>query len=177
MITPVGELSIGQAMPGAAAVGVAGAAGINLALPDIQARLAALLAFTPGEVNFAAQLTLALQTVASIQATIAAGIVPPSISFQLAAVAALVAELEAALVTITAQLTIIADFQALLTNAGMHVYAYSGQVDDFGDELDAEIGAGLPGGSGPTESVDGLVLVTNVGATWTALSQIMQVVP
>jgi hypothetical protein len=177
MITPIGELSIGDAMPGAVAVGVAGAAGIGLALPDLQSRIAALLAFAPVEVDFAAQLTLAQQTVASIQATIAAGITPPSIAEQLAQVAALIADLLASLSSIAAQLTIITDFQALLVNEGLHAYAFSGSVSSFGDELDAEIGAGLPGGAGASEAVDGLVLVTNVGATWSALAQIMQVSP
>jgi hypothetical protein len=177
VITPIGELTIGEAMPGAVAVGVAGVAGINLALPDIQDRLAALLAFSPGEVDFAAQLLLAQQTVTSIQAAITLGISPPSIALQLAEVAALIAALLASIASINVQLAIIADFQALLSGAGVHAYAYAGDVTDFGPELDAEIGAGLPGGGGPTEDVDALVLVTNVGATWTALSQILQVVP
>jgi hypothetical protein len=177
MITPVGELSIGEAVPGAASAAIAGQAGINLALPDLQGRLEALLAFAPAEVNFAAQLTLALQTVAAVQAAIAGGISPPSISAQLAIVAGLIADIQDAMLSIDAQLSIILDFQALLVGAGVHVYAYNGEVQDFGAELDAEIGTGLPGGLGPAEDVDALVLVTNIPATWAAMSQVFQVSP
>lgn len=175
-ITALGELSIGETIPGAAAVGVAGAAGINLALPDIQARLDALLAFSPAAVDFAAQLALAQQIVVSIQAAITAGLTPPSISAQIAAVGALIAELTAAVASIHAQLTIIVDFQALLSAAGIFAYAYDGQVDDLGDELDAEIGGGIGGGS-PTDHCNALVLVTSEGATWTAMGEIFQVTP
>lgn len=176
-VTYVGELSIGEAVPGAAAAGVAGVAGINAALPDIQARIDSLLAFSPAAVDFAAQLALANQIVTSITAAIAGGLTPPSIATQLAEIAALLAALQAAAVSINAQLTIITDFQALLTSAGVHAYAFAGDVEDLGNELDAELAAGLPGGGGPTEDVDALVLVTNVGATWTAMSQIFQVSP
>jgi hypothetical protein len=176
-VTLVGELSIGESIPGAAAVGVAGVAGINAALPDIQARLDALLGFSPTPIDFAAQLTLLNETMVSVNLAIAGGIVPPSIAAQIAEVSAQIAALLAAVVSINAQLGIILDFQALLTNPGVFAYAFAGQVEDLGDELDAELAAGLPGGGGPTESVDALVLITNVGATWTAMSQIFQVTP
>lgn len=176
MITPLGSLSIGDTIPGAVAVGVAGAAGINAALPNITAQLEALAAFSPGAVDFAAQLTLALQTVASIQAGITAGLTPPSISAQIAIIGAQIAALEAAALSINAQLTIITDFQALLSAAGIFAYAYDGDVQDLGDELDAEIGAGIGGGL-PTDHCNALVLVTSAGATWTAMGQIFQVTP
>lgn len=176
MITPLGELAIGGTIPGAAAVGVAGSAGINLALPDIQARLEALLAFSPGAVDFVAQLALANSIVASIQAGISGGLTPPSIAAQIAIIGALIADLTAAVVTINAQLSIILDFQGLLSAAGIFAYAYDGDVQDLGDELDAEIGGGVGGGS-PTDHCNALVLVTSTGATWTAMGQIFQVTP
>ena len=176
MITYLGSLSIGAAVPGAAALAAAGQAGINLALPDIQARLAALVQFTPQPVDFQAQLILAQQIVASIEAAIALGLAPPSIDAQLAIVAALVAELEAAIANVHAQLTIIVDIAALLGTAGVHAYAYSGRADDLGGEFAAELVGGFPGG-GPTDSTNALLLATTSGATWTAMQGVFKTTP
>lgn len=177
MITPVGELTLGETIPGAVAVGVAGAAGINLALPNIQETLDALLAFSPAPVDFNAQLNLALQTVASIQAGISAGLTPPDIAAQIAIIAAQIAALAANVGTINAQLTIITDFQSLLSAAGIFVYAYAGDVGDFGTELQAEIGAGIPPSVDPGDNCNGLVLLTTVPATWAAMSEVFKVSP
>lgn len=175
-VTYVGDISIGQAVPGAAAAAVAGAAGINAALPDILARLAALQNFAPQPVSFAAQLALAQQMVSSIQLSISLGIPVPSIAAQIAAVLALVAELLAAVLSINAQLAIVTDFQVLLGAAGVHVYAYAGQVGSFGGEFSAELAGGVPGG-GPTDASNALVLVTTVPATWAAMAQVFNVSP
>jgi hypothetical protein len=175
-VTYLGSLSIGDALPGAVAVAAAGVAGIGLALPDIQARLAALASFSPLPVDFAAQLALALQMVASVQTSIALGLSPPSIALQIAIIAALVLELEAAIVAISVQLDIVLDFQALLGAAGIHAYAYAGQVQDLGSEMATELAGGVPGGA-PTDASNALVLVTTTPATWTAMGQIFQVTP
>lgn len=161
-VTYVGELSIGAAVPGAVTA-------LNLALPDLQARLASLVAFLPVNVDFAAQLVLAQQIVTSIQASITLGITPPSIAFQIAAVAALIAELEASV-------SAIADFTDLLAAAGLHVYAYAGDTDQLGTEMDTELAGGVPGG-GPTDAANALILITTVGATWTAMGGVFQVSP
>lgn len=173
----VGSLSIGDAVPGAASAAVAGVAGINGALPDITARIAALLAFTPTPVSFSAQLALAQQTVVSIQAAIAGGFSPPDISAQIAAVAAELAALQASALAVQAQLAIVVAFQGLLTSAGVHAYAYNGQAGNLGSEFSAELAGGLPGGSGPTEAINALVLATNIGATWAAMSSVFKVSP
>jgi hypothetical protein len=176
VITYVGELTIGAAVPGAASAAIAGFAGINAALPDILARLAALQAFAPLSVDFTAQLALAQAMVTSVQTGIALGIPVPSIAAQIAAVAALIAELLASVAGIAAQLEIVTDFQALLGAAGVHVYAYAGQTGSLGSELSTELTTGIPGGS-PTDAANALVLVTTVPATWTAMSQVFQVTP
>lgn len=176
MITYVGNLSIGGAVPGAASAAIAGVAGINAALPDILARIAALQAFAPQPVSFVAQLALAQSMVSSVQAGIALGIPVPSIAAQIAAIAALVAELLAAVSAINVQLGIVTDFQALLGAAGLHLYAYAGQTGSLGPELSAALATGIPGGS-PTDSAHALVMVTTVPATWTAMSHVFKVVP
>lgn len=174
--TYVGGMSIGAALPGAATVAASGEAGINAALPDIQARLAALAQFKPQPINLAAQLSLAKNTLAGVEAAIAFGITPPDISAQLAIVAAQIADLEAAIVSINADLQAVIDFIALLAEAGLHVYRYEGQVDDLGGELSTELSGGLPGGS-PTDQCDALVLVTSTSATWDAMTQIFKTAP
>jgi hypothetical protein len=64
----------------------------------------------------------------------------------------------------------------MLGNAGIHAYHYSGQVDDLGSEMATELAGGVPGGA-PTDASNALILVTTVGATWTAMGQIFQVTP
>jgi hypothetical protein len=176
VITYVGGMSVGDAVPGAVDAAAAGAAGINAAIPDIQARLDSLLAFAPVNVDFAAQLSLAQATLASIQAGISLGLPVPSLAAQIAQVAALVAELLAAITSINAQLSIITALQAHFGAAGLHVYAYTGQVGDLSAELYLELEGGVPGGS-PTDAANGLLLLTTVPATWAALAQILKVTP
>jgi hypothetical protein len=170
----LGEFTIGGALPGAQAAAVAGAAGINAALPDILARLAALQAFAPMPVSFSAQLSLANQLVAGIGQSIALGIPEPSIAAQIAAVMALVAELIATVAGIRTQLSIVANFQVLLAAAGVHVFAYAGDAGGLGGELTGALALGLPGeGVGPGQHVDAFVLATSIGATSGALRGIL----
>jgi hypothetical protein len=129
-ITSLGEVSIGAAMPGAVAA-------LNLALPDAQARLDALLAFQPGAISFQANLVLAAQIVAATTAAISAGVTPPSLSAQIAIVLGLLAPLRA-------QIAAIAAFQAQL-GAGVYAYKYDGNTSTFGSELGAALGGHPPG--------------------------------
>jgi hypothetical protein len=169
----LGEFTIGGALPGAQAAAIAGAAGINAALPDILARLAALQAFAPMPVSFSAQLSLANQLVIGIGQSIALGIPEPSIAAQIAAVLALVAELVAAVASINVQLSIVVDFQTLLAAAGVHVYAYAGDAGGLGGALSGALATGLPGGGGAAQHVDAFVLATSVGATASALRGVL----
>lgn len=172
-ITSLGELSVGATVPGAASACAAGDLGINLALPDIEARLSALadvIAHPPLPIDFSAQLTQAVSIVASIQSCITLGITPPDMSAQIAAFTALMAELEASVLSINAQLTVIADLTAALAAVGVELYAFEGPADTFGGELTVAIGVDFA-------PVNGLALVVHDPATWTALSQIMKVSP
>lgn len=175
-VTYLGALTIGDALPGGVAVAAAGYAGINAALPDIQARLDALLAFSPLPVDFAAQLALAQSMVASVQASITLGLAPPSIALQLAIVAALIADIAAAIASISVQLGIVVDFQALMGTAGIHAYAYAGQTQNLGAEMAVELAGGVPAGA-PTDAANALILVTTTPATWTAMGDVFKVTP
>jgi hypothetical protein len=175
-LVPIGELSLSAALPGGAAACAAGQTGINLALPDIQARLAALASFTPSPGNLPALIALAESIIAAIEAAIAAGIIPPSLSAQIAIIAALVADLEAAVLAVNMQLSIVVNLLGLLASAGIFAYAYDGRTDGLGPALTTELAGGLPGGSGG-DHCNAIVLATSVGATWTAMSTWMKVTP
>jgi len=176
-VTYVGNLTIGAALPGADAAAVAGAAGINLALPDILARIAALGAFAPLPIDFASQLLQAQQIVANVQLGISMGLPVPDISAQIALISALISDLLAQVVSINGQLSIITTFQGLLAAAGLHVYAYAGAVNACGGQVTTALASGLPGGGGATAACNGLLLMTEAGATWSAMSSVFKVTP
>lgn len=161
-VSYLGSLTVGAAMPGAVAA-------IDATLPDLQARMAALASFAPSTGSFSANLSLANQIVASIQAAITAGIEPPSIDAQLAAVAALIADLEASL---SFALEIVEAFGV----AGIHAYRYSGQAGNLGTEFQAELSGGFPGGTA-TDATNGILLATTVPAAFAALAKILKVTP
>lgn len=173
-VTYLGSLTTGAAIPGAATLAAAGTAGINLALPDIQARLAGLLSFTPTPISLTANLAVATSVIASLQTSIALGVSPPDISAQLAIVAALVAELTAAVASVNAQLGIIAGFP--LSAAGVYAYTYAGQADQLGSGFSAELSGGFPGGT-PTDATNAVLLATTTPAAWTALQSFLKTTP
>jgi hypothetical protein len=149
---------------------VAGTAGINGALPDILARLAALTDFTPTPVDFAAQLVVAQSIVASIQAGITAGLPVPSLSAQIAQIEALIAELTVQVTAVNAQLTILTGIAASLSVGGVDAFAFDGARNVFGSELATALG-------GSTAHADGVVLVTTSPSAWVAMQAILKVTP
>ena len=154
-ITYLGSVSVGATVPG---VGAA----LAVSLQDLNARITALLSFSPGEVNFAAELQIANQILANIQAAIIVGITPPSISVQVGIIAALLAALEA-------QLQVIAQLQNLFLAAGVDVFVYDGTVGNMGAEVTAALSGGLPSGGTGATHCDALILATSVSATFTAM--------
>lgn len=176
-LTYIGELTLAVAMPAAFDAALAGAAAINLGLPELNAQLAAFAAFTPLLGNFAADIALANSIIAAINAAIAAGIGEIGLDVQVAIVAALVLDLEAILLQINLNLTLILNFISLVAAGGVHAYAYDGQVGAFGVEVTAALSGGVPGGGGPTEHCNALVLATTIGATWTVMGQVFKVTP
>ena len=172
----LGSLTLADALPGAAAAGAAGVAGIGLALPDLSARLSALASFAPIPSNFAADIALAQSIVVSIEAAITAGISPPSLDAQVAIVAGLVADLEAALSSINAQLSLVTDFLAILGTGGIFGYTYAGPANGLGGDFTTELASGFPGG-GATDATNAILLATTTPATWTAMSAVFKVTP
>lgn len=156
-LTYLGQISAGAAVPGA---GIA----ISAAIPDLEARIAALLAFQPAEITLAAQLDLALALVAMLQEAITLGIVPPGIAAQIAAVLALLGELQA-------KLTLIQGIVGLFARAGIHAYTYTGGAAAFGSAMLTELAGGFPGG-GPADATAAIVIAANI-ATNPELMEVM----
>jgi hypothetical protein len=154
MIADLGSLTLATIVPAAATASFIAAA-------DANAQLDAMLDFQPvANLSYSAQLSLLTSMTANVQAAIDAGLSPPSLSAQVTAGATLSA-------TINANLAIVAAIQTALLAGSVRLLTYSGQQDDFGDELDAHLGA-------PTTSVNALVLLTSNGASWTAMQELFK---
>lgn len=170
-VTFLGSMTLGDALPGAVSVAAAGVAGINGALPDILARIAALQAFLPTPVDFTAQLALAQQTLQSVQATILLGLPVPDISAQLLAVQALIASLLAAVSAVNAQLDLITNFQAILGESGIYAYASDGTLSNLGAELSSALST-TPGLSGAMHA-NSVILVAASPSAWAAMQAVL----
>lgn len=160
-------MSLAVALPGASAAASAGINGINGALPDILSRIAALGAFAPTPISFVADLATANGIITSINASITAGITPPDLAAQIAIVAAQVAALLATASTVNANLVIVANFAALLAAAGVFGFAFDGAQNVLGSELATALGPS-------TTHANAIVLVTQLGASWTAMQGIFR---
>lgn len=178
--TYVGSYTIGGAVPAAEVAATAGVSGINAAIPDIAARLAALqaqivaLGAMPPLPSFADMLARAQATLASMQLAIATpGLPPPpSIATAIAALAALVSSLTATIGSINAQLGAVVGFQTLLARAGVHVVAFESAAGNVGAELQSAINTPIPSGT-----ARGVMLVTTSGTTWGVMQQVFRVTP
>lgn len=162
--TYVGGISIGAAVPGVLDALVA-------AIGDIQGRITALASFVPSLVppSLTADIGVATSIIANLTASIAVGITPPSIDLQVAIMAGVMAALQI-------QLQVILDLFNLF-DFGIHVWHYNGRADTLGADMTTELAAGMPGGAGPAENIDALVLATNVAQSWAAMQAIFKTTP
>lgn len=148
-------MTVGAAIPGAMAA-------IDLAIPSLQSQIDALLRYSPGALSYAAMLAAAEQMVLDLKAAIAAGLQPPSIDAQIAAVLAQLA-------TLQARLQLITNFTGLMATAGMHAWSYTGQANQFGPGFATATQNGLPGGQA-TDQVVAVIFAANAGATASAMA-------
>lgn len=163
-VTYIGSLTVEACVPGMIGPLIAAQA-------DVQAKLTAMLDFSlklglPA-LSISAQLELAAQITASLNAALEIGITPPSISAQLDLVLSVI-------VLLKLELQIFLDLFALLANAGVNVYTYTGQVNLLGAEMTTALASGFPGGS-PTDPCGALILGSSVGATLAAMGTIFGV--
>jgi hypothetical protein len=172
-IAYLGELTIGQALSGVAVGLDAGAVGINAALPDIAARIAALeealALLVPQPTTPAAQLALAQQIIVGINMSF--GLPLPSLSEQMAMLTAQLTSLLSQVAAVHAQLDLISVLRAGLGAGGLHALAYAGSAGAFGTEA----GAALTEHVGAPAAAQALVLATTQPATFAALSQLARV--
>ncbi len=165
MITSLGSLSIGVAVPAASDVNAALLVTANIAAPNVSAQITALASFTPSvTVSFADLLAMANEIIANINAAIAA--IPPipviSLSAQVALAAAILVDLNAALAIIDANIALQATIAGLLATGSVQAYIFDGANNAFGGELATALG-------GATTHTNAIVLLTTSGASWTAM--------
>lgn len=159
-----GSLTLGAISPQSLGAQVALDAALGLSMPDFQARLDGALAISIQPPPSLASLIASAQALlAALQSLIAAPL--PDV----AATAALILELQATMATLTANLELSVSYGNLLSQAGIHFYAYSGRADALGGEMSSQLSAGLPGGAGGSENIAGVILAANDGGAIAAL--------
>lgn len=170
-VTALGEMTVGAAMPGAQAAAAAGVEGIGAVAPDLDVQVSALAGFVPQPISLSAQLSIAQQTLASVQAAITASLPIPDLAAQAAATAAITASLQVRLTLAQVQLAYCVELQATLDSGSVAAFAYSGARGSIGAELGAAVA--VPGQS--AQHVNAVLLVTKDPATWSALSAVLKV--
>lgn len=151
----IGEISVGAAIPGAVA-------SLNLAAPDLDAQISALGAFSPGEINFAAEAQLATAILNGIKTSISMGIKPPSIQLQLQIVLGIIDGIKS-------KLNAIAAFKGLLS-ASLFAYGFEGPANQFGTQMGAQLSTGGFSGASPTEQCRALVFGATSNVSYTAMA-------
>lgn len=168
----LGEVTIGEINPGLVACSAAADAAIGASLPELLLKVDGLIMAQAGLIlvppNLVVNLATAVSMVAAITLAIAVGAVDAG--FQLTAVADAIIGLEITIATLEAQLAIVADFTALLGVASIAAWTQEGPAN----ELNSPTTGGILGGPAG-ESINVLVLATNVPATWAAIQTIFGV--
>jgi hypothetical protein len=153
--------SVGSLLPmtlqGVAALDASAA----LILPQLAAKLEgaiksqlALVLKPPG---VAGSIDVATRVLASLNLAITA----PGAVVDFSAIAALIAEVVAALGSLAASAALAASLTATFGHAGLHLYKLEGAVNQWGSDLSSVLSGGLPGG-GPADQ--GFALVLAAGA-------------
>lgn len=125
----VGSLTPGECLPLALQAQLRLNAALTIKLPEIQAKIAGLLA---AKDKLAVELP-SVDRALDIAAKLALS--PPSLNLQLTAIAALLAELQAELAQIQADLAFCANLGLIFGTPGVHLYVFEGQAEVFGPEM------------------------------------------
>lgn len=172
MIIPLGSMSIGGAVPGVGANIALGLAGISSTLPELQGRLAAMVALpSVPDLTFAAQKALVQDMLANLTASIALLTAfpplppPPSIA---AALAADIASLTAQIADLVSKASVLVGFESLLGTGAVDAYAFDGPLGSLGSELGSAVGSS-------SSHANALALVAHDSATWSAMSNVFKV--
>jgi hypothetical protein len=168
-VNQVGQLSIGGVVPIAIAAQATADASLGLVIPQITAQIAGLIALitqlgiSPPSIE--GSIALLTQAIGSLQAAVTL----PGASANITAIAAALAQLEATLLSLNAQVTASAALAVTLGTPGVWVYSYDGTPRAFGPNFSGAIGGGLPDSLDPDLPINGLVLLTSDGGTWQAM--------
>jgi hypothetical protein len=169
--TYAGSLTLSQCVPGAASANAQASASVNASLGDVQARV-------DGMLSIQASLTInppdLAALAAQLQVMITSLLTAPPVVPQLTAVAAALAELQVTLAELNANLAASVSLGLQLASPGIHYYVFAGRADAIGPELQALLSAGLPGGSGPSQSIAGAVLLANDAGAIAALQAVLR---
>lgn len=172
-LVPLGSLSLGVAVPGAAAANAALDVAASIAAPNVSAQITAAASFTPSvSLGLDDLLALANTILDNILAAIAA--IPPipvlSLDAQVALAADIKADLDAMLLVVQAQVDIHVQIASLLATGGVVAYAWDGANNALGPALTTELG-------GATTHANAIILYTTSGVTWTAMQQLFKTTP
>jgi hypothetical protein len=166
----IGEFTLGGCVPMALTAQGGLSASVGLVLPEMQARIAGYIeaqaAVILHPITIASQLASAVALVAQLEALIAVGI--PLVSLDTALIAGLIAELQATIGTLEARATFAVNLGVLLGTPGVYLVRHSGPVGDV-------LPAGLPGGSGPSQPVQGIAILATDAGAWSAIEAMFRV--
>lgn len=163
MITRLGELSLASAVPLLATFQAAIGTATGLSLPMLQAQILGLgnvlAAISVAPPSLGATITAAIENVAQLQAAISG----PTVTLQLPAITAKLAELAISLGALTAAAAL------SIPSGTVTVYVFDGASGVIGGELQAEVNANLPGAPAHANA---LILMTTSGADWAACGEV-----
>ena len=148
----LGSKTLGDTIP-------TGSVAVAAVAADLSAQVAGALAAQASLTITPPTIAADLQTAADIIAGL--HLAPPGIDFQLAAVAALLADIQARLSAIVA-------FQSLF-GATVWVYGAASKLGSLGSDLQTAIGSGPPVGA-PTDDAVAILIGANIPASRVALS-------
>lgn len=157
-LTYKGSVSIGGLCPAVVAAQAAVLANLNARIAGLIA-LQARLSLQPP--SFALGLDAAAALKAGIEAAITGGVVFPGVDVQIAALAALVATLEAQIALLIPG--------AILGAGGVYVWEFDGTGPELGPLLTNALATQWPDGASPLLPANAIVLATTIGATWAAM--------
>ena len=146
-------------------------------IANLQARLDAMVDLNiPTVLQLTAGLEAALSAVAQlvVQLPTASINLTASLEADIAAAAALIATLE---IEIGIAVALVATLEAATSTAGVYAWSYEGPAGQLGAAVAGETAAGMPGGDGPNQTCNALILAAVQPEAWAALSVVMNVGP
>lgn len=164
----IGDLSLAEAVPLLAAMASSLSVAVGFAQPELEAKLAGL-----GQVLAAIQvappdLEGTIEAAIAVVGQLEAAVSGPTVSLEIAAIVALIAELNVSL----GQIALAAALE--IPSGTLSAYVFDGPTANFGAEMQTALNATLPGAPASTHA---LVLATTSAPAWVAASAVFKVTP